>query len=68
MRKDYYVQNGILKVFRTLVLEKGLLADKVEDACIIAYVMTKRNNCVGDTAEWDMGRNHLLFDLGDERR
>lgn len=59
MRSEYYVQNGILKEFRELVLEKGLLADKIEDACIIAYVITKRNNCVGDTAEWDMGRNHL---------
>lgn len=60
--------NAILKAFRKLALEKRVLAEKIEDACIIVYAITPSLNCVRKTPEWDMGRNHILFDLGDRTR
>lgn len=66
---DKHYPNAILKAFRTLALERGLLAENIEDACIIVYaIITENKNCVRNTPEWDMGRNHILFDVGDHTR
>ena len=66
IRPEEHYPNVVHRTFRMLALERGLLAEKIEDACIIVYAMTKRYNCVGNTSVWDMGQNHLLFDYGDK--
>ncbi|CAN0262342.1 unnamed protein product [Ascophyllum nodosum] len=57
-----------LKIFREIALEKGILVDRAEDACIIVYAVAARSRCLPDTSEWNGGRNHLLIDFNDEPR
>jgi len=59
---------SFVRSFQQLALEKGLLSDKMEDACIIAYVMTTDHRCVADTSKWNGGRNHILIDWNDHPR
>lgn len=66
IRKEEYNPVIVHKEFRKLALERGRLAENIEDACIIVYAMTKSYNCVENTTEWNMGQNHLLFDFGDK--
>jgi len=64
----YGIIASVIRSFRQLALEKDLLSDKMEDACIIAYAITTGKRCVADTSEWKEGRNHLFIDWNDQPR
>lgn len=63
---EYYIART--EACRNVAKEKGILAETIEEACVVIYVVPPKGECVSSSPTWNQGQNHLLFDFNDEAR